>query len=216
MSSVQSLNRARAFHLKLNRFWKPVSFCHKSGPRLQEIHSLARSLTHSLTFFHPHINPPTRSHTAHPLSRSQTHSLTYSLTHSLTKYSLFFFFFSTNRLKGSFFKKKNHLALIVCSMEYSLRGGEWWNPRFAETPRSLLEIRARDSLVKSFETQKSKNKPWKNETLRLIINASETSRSWQNFPRPTFYEVPFATPSLISEGNIGDQTDLPKCSPAKW
>lgn len=104
MSSVQSLNRARAFHLKLNRFWKPVSFCHKSGPRLQEIHSLARSLTHSLTFFHPHINPPTRSHTAHPLTRSQTHSLTYSLTHSLN--ILCFFFFSTNRLKGSFLKKK--------------------------------------------------------------------------------------------------------------
>ena len=120
--------------LKLNRFWKPVSFCHKSGPRLQEIHSLARSLTHSLTFFHPHINPPTRSYTAHPLTRSQTHSLTYSLTHSLTKYSLFFFFFSTNRLKGSFFFKKNHLALIVCSMEYSLyigvaNGKIWDSPR---------------------------------------------------------------------------------------
>ena len=29
---------------------------------------------------------------------------------------------------------------------------------------------------------------------RLIKNASEISRSCQNFPRPTFFEVPFATP----------------------
>ena len=40
--------------------------------------------------------------------------------------------------------------------------------------------------MKSFEAQK-KNKPWKNETLRLIKNASEISRSCQNFPRPTFF-----------------------------
>ena len=51
--------------------------------------------------------------------------------------------------------------------------------------------------VESFETQKSKNKPCKNETSRLIRNASEISGSCQNFPRPTFFEVPFATPTML-------------------
>ena len=32
---------------------------------------------------------------------------------------------------------------------------------------------------------------------RLIKNASEISRSCQNFPRPTFFEVPFATPHFF-------------------
>ena len=35
----------------------------------------------------------------------------------------------------------------------------------------------------------------KNETSRLVKNVSEISRSCQNFPRPTFFEVPFATPN---------------------
>ena len=35
------------------------------------------------------------------------------------------------------------------------------------------------------------------ETSRLIKNASEISRSCQNFPRPTFFEVPFATPKSV-------------------
>ena len=43
--------------------------------------------------------------------------------------------------------------------------------------------------------KKSKNKPCKNETSRLIKNPSEISSSCQNFPRPTFFEVPFATPN---------------------
>ena len=42
--------------------------------------------------------------------------------------------------------------------------------------------------------KKSKNKPCKNETSRLIKNASEISRSCQNFPRTMFFEVPFTTP----------------------
>ena len=65
------------------------------------------------------------------------------------------------------------------------------NGKIQDSPRR----RARDSLVKSFETQKSKNKPCKKETLRLIKNASEILRSCQNFPRPKFFEVPFATPT---------------------
>ena len=40
--------------------------------------------------------------------------------------------------------------------------------------------------------KKVKNKPWKNETSRLIKNASEILRSCQNFPRPTFLKVPSA------------------------
>ena len=62
-------------------------------------------------------------------------------------------------------------------------------------------MRARDSLVKNFETQKTKNKPCKNETSRLIKNTSEISRSCQNFPRPTFFEVPFATPYITADEN---------------
>ena len=66
-------------------------------------------------------------------------------------------------------------------------GGEWSNPRLAETPRSYFKIRARDA-------RKVKSKPCKNETSRIIKNAFEISRSCQNIPRPTFFEVPFATP----------------------
>ena len=83
------------------------------------------------------------------------------------------------------------------------------NPRRYVTIRGVANGKIRDSLrrqdpsqksqpetlVKSFETQKSKNKPCKNETSRLIKNASEISRSCQNFLRPTFFEVPFATPN---------------------
>ena len=47
---------------------------------------------------------------------------------------------------------------------------------------------------KKFRDRKSKNKPCKNETSRLIKNASEISRSCRNFPRPTFFVVPSATP----------------------
>ena len=54
------------------------------------------------------------------------------------------------------------------------------------SPR-LLSKKFRDS-------RKVKIKPCKNETSRLTKNAFEISRSCQNFPRPTFFEVPFATP----------------------
>ena len=50
-------------------------------------------------------------------------------------------------------------------------------------------------LGKKFRDSKSKNKPCKNETLRLIKNAFEISRSCQNSPRPMFFEVPFAIPT---------------------
>ena len=42
----------------------------------------------------------------------------------------------------------------------------------------------------------SKKVKTNNEKTRLIKNASEVSRSCQNFPRPTFFEVPVATPKV--------------------
>ena len=36
----------------------------------------------------------------------------------------------------------------------------------------------------------------KRDFTRLIQNAFEISRSCQNFQRPTFFEVPFATPNM--------------------
>ena len=45
------------------------------------------------------------------------------------------------------------------------------------------------------DSKKVKKKTRKNETSRLIKNVSEISRSCQNFPRLTFFEVPFATPT---------------------
>ena len=44
------------------------------------------------------------------------------------------------------------------------------------------------------DSKRVKTNHEKNETSRLIKNVSEISRSCQNFPRPTFLEVPFATP----------------------
>ena len=44
------------------------------------------------------------------------------------------------------------------------------------------------------DSNKGKTKPCKNEASRVIKNALKISRSCQNFPRPTFFEVPFATP----------------------
>ena len=51
------------------------------------------------------------------------------------------------------------------------------------------------------DSKKGKNKPCKNETSRLIINASEISRSCQHFPIPTFFEVPFTTPVISLKYN---------------
>ena len=42
----------------------------------------------------------------------------------------------------------------------------------------------------------SKKVKTNHEKTRLIKNVSEISRSCQNFPRPTFFEVPFATLKL--------------------
>ena len=52
-----------------------------------------------------------------------------------------------------------------------------------------------ETLVRNPSLKKSKNKPCKNETSRLIENASEISRS-------TFFEVPFATPKMQVEHNL--------------
>ena len=45
--------------------------------------------------------------------------------------------------------------------------------------------------IRDSETQKSLER----ETSRPIKNASEISRSGQNFPRPTFFEVAFCSPT---------------------
>ena len=79
-----------------------------------------------------------------------------------------------------------------------------WRMVKSETRRDA-EILVRNPSPRLFgekvsRLKKSKSKPWKNETSRLIKNASEISRSCQNFPRPTFFEVPFATP--LNEGRI--------------
>ena len=74
-----------------------------------------------------------------------------------------------------------------------------WRMVKSETRREA-EILVRNPSPRLFgekvsRLKKSKSKPWKNETSRLIKNASEISRSCPNFPRPTFFEVPFATPN---------------------
>ena len=104
--------------------------------------SLARSLAHTLTFFHPHINPLTRSHTAHPLTRLQTpftRSLARSLTHSLfsthtsihslthSLFSVFFFFFQPTVLKVVFFKKSFGLDCLLDGIQYYLRRQYRWS-----------------------------------------------------------------------------------------
>ena len=48
------------------------------------------------------------------------------------------------------------------------------------------------------DSKKVKANHEKNETLRLIKNASEISRSCQNFPRPTVSEEPFITPHMAT------------------
>ena len=46
------------------------------------------------------------------------------------------------------------------------------------------------------DSKKVKTNHEKNKTSRLIKNISDISRSCQNFARPTFFKVPFATPRL--------------------
>ena len=52
------------------------------------------------------------------------------------------------------------------------------------------------------DSTKVKTNHEKNETSRLIKNVSEISRSCQNFPRPKFFEVPFATPNMSQEKRL--------------
>ena len=83
------------------------------------------------------------------------------------------------------------------------REEEEWRMVKSET-RQDAEILVRNPSPRLFGTKfprlkKSKNKPWKNETSRLIKNASEILRSYQNFPRPTFFEIPFVTRKKIWE-----------------
>ena len=47
---------------------------------------------------------------------------------------------------------------------------------------------------KKFQDSKKVKTNHTKTTSKLIKNASEISRSCQNFLRPTFFEVPFATP----------------------
>ena len=44
------------------------------------------------------------------------------------------------------------------------------------------------------DSKKSRNKPCKSETSRLIKSTFKIVKSCQNFLRPTFFEVPFSTP----------------------
>ena len=53
------------------------------------------------------------------------------------------------------------------------------------------------------DSKKVKTNHTKTKTSRLIKNASEISRYCQNVPRPTFFEVPFATPILMSRAVDG-------------
>ena len=83
------------------------------------------------------------------------------------------------------------------------RNCKGWRMVKSETRRDA-EILVRNPSPRLFEWQKvsrlkkSKNKPCKNEISRLVKNASEISRSCQNLPRLTFFEVPFATPTIVS------------------
>ena len=52
---------------------------------------------------------------------------------------------------------------------------------------------------KNFRDSKKVKTNHANETSRLIKNSSEISISCQNFQRPTFFEVPFATPNDFVE-----------------
>ena len=52
---------------------------------------------------------------------------------------------------------------------------------------------------KNFRDSKKVKTNHANETSRLIKNSSEISRSCQNVQRPTFFEVPFATPNEFVE-----------------
>ena len=56
--------------------------------------------------------------------------------------------------------------------------------------------RLKDLLAKKIRDSQMQKLPWKKQSLRPIKNASEISRSGQNFPRPTFFEIPFYTPTL--------------------
>ena len=77
---------------------------------------------------------------------------------------------------------------------------ELWNIRLLKTKQKQKKKknpRLRDLSVKKFETPRRK-KTRENETSRPLKNAFEISRSGRNFPSPTFFEVPFATPTYFT------------------
>ena len=70
-------------------------------------------------------------------------------------------------------------------------------------------------LSKKFpDSNKGKNKTYKDETSRPIKNALKISRSCQNYPRSTFFEEPFAIPlivkSLCACGHYSNSLDSPE------
>ena len=70
----------------------------------------------------------------------------------------------------------------------------------------MVNWKLRETLVSKFETKTKKSslrdaKSAENETSRIITNASQISRSGQNFPRPTFFKEPFYTPNYISRAS---------------
>ena len=93
----------------------------------------------------------------------------------------------------NFFSERSNRVVKHC---------QGWRMVKSETRRDA-EILVRNPSLRLFgekfrDSKKVKYKPWKNETSRLIKNVSEISRSCQNFPRLTFFEVPFATPTVYS------------------
>ena len=66
----------------------------------------------------------------------------------------------------------------------------------------LLNYRGKDAGFKIRDKDLKKSslrdaKSAESETSRIITNVSKISRSGQNFPRPTFFEEPFYTPTYV-------------------
>ena len=75
---------------------------------------------------------------------------------------------------------------IGYKLDYVMKG---WRMVKSKTCQDA-EILVRNPSLRPF--QKSKKQTMKKRDFK---NASEISRSCQNFPRPTFFNVPFGTPS---------------------
>ena len=122
----------------------------------------------------------------------------------------YFVFVSTVELRTLYIQKRLYMNTFC---EYILKKigpthahfqYKGWRMVKSETRRDA-EILVRNPSPRLFgkkfrDSKKTKNKPCKNKTSRLIKNTSEISRSCQNFPRPTFFAVPSATPST-AQGN---------------